>query len=87
MAVDADDVTFPLKNPYDAYLKKRFGDIELAQDHYHLGKEFNFDWQKEAEIYYEYTQTEEYLNLEPLPGAVEGILRLKEFTDLVVITS
>ena len=88
IVIDADDVTYPLKEPYYEYLEKRFDKkLDWKKDHYHLAKELNLTWEEETILYYEFTQTDEYRNIKPFPGAVEGIKRLRKISDLVVITS
>ena len=89
IALDLDEVLFPLLRHYVQYINDKYS-LNLKESDfstYDLWDFYGVSKEQGVIDFHEYTKTSEFEKIKPLEGAVEGISQLKSLSDLIVVTS
>ena len=88
IAIDIDEVLFPLKENFYRYINQRFNtSYDWRNPHYELAIELGKPYGERVEIYFDFLKTETFRDAPPIPGSVPGIEKLARLEDLYAVTS
>lgn len=88
IAIDVDEVLFPLKKEFYNYLNEKFIiDLDPETNNYDLAVEIGLSYETRTKLYYDFVEKGCFSFMKPLEGAVEGIKNLKKLDDLFAVTS
>lgn len=88
IAIDIDEILFPLKKCFYEYLNNRFNiNLNPLSSNYDLASETRLSYKTRIRMYYEFVDKGNFGFMEPIEGAVEGIKKLKQLDDLHAVTA
>jgi 5'(3')-deoxyribonucleotidase len=89
LAIDLDEVLAPFFEPFLAFYNKTYGTLHAIDHHKtpHIVDLTGDDAEQIKAKFAEYSQTEMFVGVRPLPGAIDAITKLKHVYDLHIITA
>lgn len=89
IAVDLDDTLVDFIDPFIQYYEKRFGMRHSKREFntYNFWEVIGGTREEAIELVHDFRRTGALLNLPPMPGALPAVNQLRQYSELVIITS